>query len=262
MGDILLRLVHISDTHISHDAADGAEHEPYSTEEGARRLVQAINHLPFTPDLILHTGDVVYDPDVRRYELARAIFAELRAPVRYLPGNHDDSAMLQAVLLGQTPALPYDDTFEINGVQFIVVDSNQPVDADMPYSRLTEMQLARLERWCAAEDERPLIVATHHNVLRNGSAWWDGYMRMQNGDDFHRALLPARKRLLGVLHGHVHQTVQMVRDGIAYFATAAAWMQLEGYPDQAETGFDKAMRPGFNVISVTREQMYIRQVSL
>jgi Icc protein len=265
MTEILVRFVHLSDTHISHDPADGAGRAPYTPAENARRLVAAINALPFTPDFILHTGDVAYDPTPERYELARAIFAPLRAPIRYLPGNHDDTAMMQRLLMGREPIIPYDDTFEIQGVQFILVDSHQPVDVDMPYSRLNDAQLARLEALCSAHDTRPLVVATHHNVLPNGSPWWDGYMRMQNGEAFHRALLPARQRLLGVLHGHVHQHVQMVREGITYISSAAAWMSLEGYPDQAETGFDTAALPGFNVISIARTdtgaQMYVRAVS-
>ncbi len=263
MPDIALRFVHLSDTHIHADPAHGADSgrsdKPHSTHQGARALVEAVNRLPFQPDFILHTGDVAYDPDEAAYTAARDILAELKAPVYYVPGNHDDAAMLQRIVIGREPAIPYDYEFEINGIQLVIVDSNQPYEMDSPSSRLADAQIERLHAIARQPDSRPLIVATHHNILPIGIPWWDNYMRMQNGEEFHMALLPAQHRLLGVLHGHVHMQAQTLRDGISYTSAMSSWFHLDCQPGQTGTVFDLHAQPAFNVCTVAGRQMYIRQ---
>ena len=84
-------------------------------------------------------------------------------------------------------------------------------------------------------------------------------MRMENGEDFHRALLPARDRLRGVFFGHVHQNTDTLRDGILYVSTTSSWTQIFNYPGQIETENERAALPGFSVVTITREQTYIRR---
>jgi Icc protein len=259
MPEATLRFVHITDTHISADPNYGRDEQHGSPAVAARALVTTVNALPFQPDFILHTGDVAFDPDEASYQLAAEIFRPLKAPLYYLPGNHDSGEMLQRIVIEREPVLPCDDEFEVNGVQIITVDSNQPFEMDQPNSRIADAQIERLNRIAASNDSRPLLVATHHNVLPIGAPWWDRYMRMQNGEAFHMALLPARERLLGVLHGHVHMNVQIMRDGIAYIAGQSPWFSLHCAPDQQETKFDIQALPGFNVISIVGRQMFVRQ---
>ncbi|MCA9903722.1 MAG: metallophosphoesterase [Anaerolineae bacterium] len=256
MSDVLLRFIHLTDTHITADSSRGHPAQPWPPLAGAQRLIDAVKKLPFTPDFILHTGDVVYDPDEGDYRLARDLLAGLPAPVYYLPGNHDDPAMLQRVLIEREPTPTYDHEFEINGVQIVCLDSNRA--ADGPHTVVTEAQLAWLRARCPAEDLRPLIVATHHNVLPSGMPWLDDFMGMRNGEDLHAALLPARDRLRGVFHGHVHLVGQRARDGITYFSAASSWMQFQCHPGQIETIPDPIARPGFNEVVVMRDGMYVR----
>ena len=118
MPEIILTFVHLSDTHISSDPDYGRPETPHTTQQGARALVQQVNALPFKVDFILHTGDVVYDPELEPYHTARDILGQLQQPVYYVRGNHDYSAGLQRVLLGQDTAKdPFYYEFEVNGVQ-------------------------------------------------------------------------------------------------------------------------------------------------
>ena len=258
MTDVLLRFIHLTDTHLAADPALGHPLQPWSSAEGTLRLIKAVNQLPHMVDFVLHTGDVVYDPDENAYLLAREAFSGLRAPVYYMPGNHDDTAMLQKILIGRTPTPTYDHEFEVNGVQIVCLDSNHRLADNGPHTRVTEAQLEWLRARCNPDDPRPLIVATHHNVLPAGAPWLDDFMRMLNGEDFHAALLPARDRLRGVFHGHVHMVGQTVRDGITYFSAASSWMQFLCHPGQVETIPDPVARPGFNEVTVTREGMSVR----
>jgi 3',5'-cyclic-AMP phosphodiesterase len=85
-----LYFAHISDTHIG-PTADYNRHG-HSPLPCARRLVEIINTLPTRPDFVVHTGDVVTDPDPLSYQVAAEVFAKLEVPIYYVTGNHDTSA--------------------------------------------------------------------------------------------------------------------------------------------------------------------------
>jgi 3',5'-cyclic-AMP phosphodiesterase len=241
----LLHFVHVSDTHIHYDPVYGLDNVGKSALKGARALVDRLNSLPFTPDFILHTGDVAADALPGIDDTVRSVFGELNHPIRFLAGNHDPKHF------------PREREFEVNDVQFVCVDSNGP--AEPPRGFVTEPELTRLRRVCASDDDRPLVIATHHNVLPVGSPWYDEFMRMTNGEDFHRALLPARGRIRGVFFGHVHQDIETVRDGILYSAVSSSWCQFHAWPGQPLTVHDRGAQPGFNVVTISKDQTTIRR---
>jgi 3',5'-cyclic-AMP phosphodiesterase len=257
MPQTLLQFIHISDTHIHYDPTYQSSYE-YPSRKGAEALVEQLNTLPFTPDFVLHTGDVAYDPDPRAYEAVQEVLGKIRHPVIYLPGNHDDVLAMQQRLLGQAEVRkPLYDTFEINGVQIVCLDSNGPVEPPRGY--LHEEQLAWLRDLCSANDPRPLIVAVHHNPLPTGIPWLDDYMSIVNGEELHEALLPARDRLRGVFHGHIHQNVDILRDGILYTSALSSWCQFHAWPGQVDTIPDAGAEPGFNVVTISHNQTFIRR---
>lgn len=257
-SEILLRFVHISDTHISPDPAYTLPEADHTPMEGAKELVRQINALPFAPDFVLHTGDVTFDPVPDAYQTARAILEQIRYPIYYLVGNHDDRMLLQKTMLERSSIVtPFDYEFEFNGVQIVCLDSNGP--AKLPAGSLTMAQLEWLEGICKTPDPRPLVVAIHHNVLPIGAPFWDDFMRLSNGEDMHRVLLAARQRLRGVFFGHVHQATETYRDGILYSSVLSSWYQLHCWPGQANIQEDRGADSGFNVVTVTRDQTFIRR---
>ncbi len=258
MIEPILQFVHISDTHISADRDYGREHAPHSTQEGAEALVRELNALPFKPDFVLHTGDVAYDPDPSAYDTALAILRKIQYPVYYAAGNHDYSDELQRTMLGREDILPsFHYSFEANGVEIVVLDSNGP--AEPPRGFVDDEQLKWLEGICSTQDERPLVIAIHHNVLPVGVPWLDEYMRITNGDAVHRALLPGRHRIRGVFFGHVHQNISMYRDGILYTSVLSSWDQFHAWPGQVDTISDEGADLGFNIVTLTHDQTFIRR---
>jgi Icc protein len=260
VSDTILRFVHISDTHISSNPAYGRDHWQvgHTARQGAEALVEQLNNLPFRPDFILHTGDVAFDPDPSAYEAAREILGQIRYPVYYLAGNHDYPVELQRRMMNQAEInAPFYYALEVNGVQIVCLDSNGP--AEPPRGYVTEEQIAWLENICTTPDSRPLIVAVHHNILPVGVPWLDEFMRTTNGEAVHQALLPARERLRGVFFGHVHQNLDMYRDGVLYTSVNSSWVQFHAWPGQDKTIEDVAADPGFSVVTLTSEQTYIRR---
>jgi 3',5'-cyclic AMP phosphodiesterase CpdA len=77
-----VRLVQLSDTHISHRGGTPAGN--------LSLLVDYLNN-EVRPDLVIHTGDIVIadpDSDTDR-QAARRLLARIDAPLLVLPGNHD-----------------------------------------------------------------------------------------------------------------------------------------------------------------------------
>jgi hypothetical protein len=80
-------------------------------------------------------------------------------------------------------------------------------------------------------------------------------MLIQNGMDLHRALLPARDRLRGVFHGHVHQPMQTMRDGIVYTCAPSAFAAFSAWPTDVEHArMDPDFLPGYSFVHLLLEQ--------
>jgi Icc protein len=255
----LLRFVHISDTHYSSPEYD---HPPsrVDTRYGTQQLIRAVNKLPFTPDFILHTGDVAYDPRPEIYPEIKTLFAQFKAPLLYLPGNHDHNAALQTMLMErETPMLPLYYERDMNGVRMIFLDSNG--DAKPPAGQVSDEQLVWLRERIALDDARPILVFIHHPLIKTHfSEWYDVYMMTVNGDAVHEILRPAAARIRGVFHGHVHQNNLFFRDNILYSSTVSSWVQFFTMPGQdIKTLNDLESDPGFSVVSVTEESTIIQR---
>lgn len=253
-----LTFVHISDTHIHADPYYSKDYADVTPHAGALALVDAINTLPFEPDFVLHTGDVAYDPDPEAYSVCLSILQQIHYPVYYVAGNHDHSPTLQKVMLNRADPLPtLHYAFEANGIQVVCMDSNGP--ADPPAGYIVDEQLEWISGLCQAADERPMVIGIHHNVLDVGIPWLDNYMGVRNGMMFHEAILPARHRIRGVFFGHVHQNIEMIRDGILYSSCLSSWTQFQAYPGMTHTTSDQHAEPGFSVVHLTENQTFIRR---
>ncbi len=259
MSDVILTFVHISDTHINNDPSNHESNfAQYHSHQGAKALVQVIKDSPFHPDFVLHTGDVVFDPVLEAYDYARSIFSEIPYPIYYLAGNHDEHQSLQLDLIQTNHVVsPLHYEVEVNGVQIVCVDSNGP--AKVPAGNITPEQLTWLNKICTSNDERPLIIATHHNPLPVGVPWLDEWMRITNGEQFHNIILQARHRLRGVFYGHIHQNTSIYRDGVLYSSALSSWVQFHSFPGMTKTQSDTNARPGFSVVTLTQETTFIRR---
>lgn len=256
-----LYFAHISDTHFGPTAGFSRHgHNPLAC---ARRLVEVINHMPTRPDFVIHTGDVVSDPDPAAYRLAAETFAPLEVPIYFVNGNHDRAADIRRYMImgptedvGQEPGrLAY--AFECKGFRFLVLDARGPDEID-PQGLLPDSQLDLVAREAQPEGP-PLVVFVHFPVLPLNSIWMDENMLIINGEKLHQALRPAGNRLRGVFHGHVHQAMQTVRDGILYVSVASAFSQFAAWPDDVVTGYDPDHAPGYNFVHLLPGQTIIHQ---
>ena len=254
-----LYFAHISDTHIgpTPDLARHA-HIPYACTQ---RLIEILNTLPTKPAFVIHTGDVVNNPDPGAYPLAAELFAQLALPIYFVPGNHDDSAEMvkhlpfasDISLHPQTGKLDY--TFEVAGEQFLALDAALAPE-NSPHGGLSEAQLALLSQICTP-DGPPLTIFIHFPALPMNAPWMDKNMLLFNGLAFHKALLPAKERIRAVFHGHVHQPMQTMRDGILYVCAPSAFSQFNAWPADVDVRFDPDALPGFNFVHLLPDQLIV-----
>jgi Icc protein len=257
----LLNFIHISDTHYS---SPDYERPPsrFDPRHGLEALVRHLKTLPYTPNFILHTGDVAYDPYPEIYDELKGIFDSLPAEVLYLPGNHDHSGALQKTLMGrESVAWPLYYETERNGVRLLMMDSNGP-DVELPRGKITDDQLTWLEAKLNTDDDRPIIVAIHHPLLKIGSSdWYDDFMMTVNGEEAHAILKGAASKLVGVFSGHIHHRLTIHRDGVLYVAAPSSWTQFHIHPGQDIQTFNNLdADPGYNLVTVTDAGTFVQRI--
>lgn len=253
--------VHISDSHLG-PTAEYSRHG-FRPQPAVARAVALINALSTPPDFVIHTGDVVTDPDDASYRRAAKIFSELKVPLYFVTGNHDRAREIQRHMpLGPRQMLTKDPdvlsfVFEVKVYRFLVLDARGSDEID-PHGVLSEAQLDVVREEATAVGP-PLTIFMHFPVLPMNSVWMDINMLVLNGEALHQVLLPARDRLRGVFYGHVHQSMQTMRDGILYTAVPSLFAQFTAWPNDADIREDPDYLPGFNFVHLLPDQTIIHQ---
>jgi 3',5'-cyclic AMP phosphodiesterase CpdA len=190
-----LRFVQVTDTHL------GSEEQNART----RRTVDAINRLSLPIECVVHTGDIAANGlnDTSALGVATSLFAALRVPAHWLPGNHDilrrDAA---AAVSAYTNAFgPLCSQAEYHGVVFLFL-------CDEPLRTTQRMPgydpLAALEAALGLSGAKPVIVFIHsppvddffNNRMRPG---WPA----ANRERFTRLVNSANVK--AVVAGHFHR---------------------------------------------------------
>ena len=251
-----MRFIHLTDTHLGPRPDYQIEGHATPTLPNVEAVIREINELPFEPDFILHTGDVVDDRSEAAYRLAKPVFEKLTAPIYYVVGNHDDGDTMQRVLLGRTGSPSRFDYYgEIGGVALAVFETRGPVD---PGGTLTPSQFVAIRELCRPEGP-PLIIAIHHQPIPLDVTWLDLRMPLDCGPEFLDAIAPARERIRGVFFGHVHRSFQVMRDGILFSSAMSACAQITGWPNSATPIPNPDELPGFSIVTITETETIVRQ---
>ncbi|WP_297417689.1 metallophosphoesterase [Thermococcus sp.] len=147
----MLRIAHISDTHIT----GGEAYKSYAYD----LIVNEINRGSF--DFVIHTGDITNQGLREEYERASYELKKIQKPLIVLPGNHDVRNVgyeLFEELIG-----PRNGVFEFKDGVVIWVDSTIP---DLSDGRIGGRKFRWLkERLEEHSDRRFKIVAAHHHLV-------------------------------------------------------------------------------------------------
>ena len=264
----MLEVIHISDTHFGPDRS--------LTIRGANAfdrsiaLVEAINALSFVPDFVVHSGDVVDDPDPAAYALAAEVFSALKAPVYFATGNHDDVSMMREALdFGPfrllVPADAEQLCYRLTGgivdeLEFFVMDGKVPQE-EGPHGFLSANQIEAVLGEISGV--RPVAVFVHYPLTPIGSGWIDKHLLITNGEIFQDALAAkAGKQLRGIFSGHLHRGLQLYRGGILQSGVSSPACEFTAGPDDDFCDFLSGGPIPFNHITFTADATMVKSYSL
>ncbi|MDJ0754070.1 MAG: metallophosphoesterase [Ardenticatenaceae bacterium] len=252
--------IHMSDTHIG-PTRDYQLHG-YQSWPAAKRAVELIRTFTHRPDFVIHTGDVVTDPDPVSYQIAAELLGELDIPLYFAVGNHDTARDIKRFLphgphepLGEDPER-HIYTFWVKGCEFMVLDGRAADELD-PQGWLGDPQLDLLREKVSEDGEAPLTIFVHFPAFPLNSPWFDKNMLLIDGSKLHDVLIGGRRPIRGVFHGHIHMPLHTLRDGLLYSSAASTFANFAAWPNVNEPVFLDE-QPGFTFVQQLANQSLIR----
>jgi Icc protein len=192
----------ISDCHLSADPQQ--EYRGIKPHKNLKILMHKVKAAQ--PDLILASGDLSEDGTRASYRFLQQYLHIENVPVLALPGNHDDAERLA-------------ETYPDSPVGNISVSGHGPwqiirLNSCLPgkhEGRLSERALADLEQLLGNGDQKPRLIAVHHQPVSTGSPWIDKYPLLE--PEIFLNLVDRSNEVKAVLWGHVHQEFASERNG-------------------------------------------------
>ncbi|ACO80471.1 cyclic 3,5-nucleotide monophosphate metallophosphodiesterase [Azotobacter vinelandii CA] len=212
--DSSLLVVQLTDSHLFADAE--ARLLGMQTQDSLQRVVELVRREQPRIDLVLASGDISQDGSADSYARFLRICAPLAAPLRWLPGNHDDPEVLARA--GGECRQP---VVDLGDWRLVLLDSVLPgavpgfLDAD---------ELARLERALVEAPGRHHLVCLHHHPVSVGCQWMES-IGLRNAEALF-AVLDRFPQVRALLWGHVHQEFDRMRRGVRLLASPSTCVQF------------------------------------
>jgi len=218
-----LEVLQITDTHL-YESSSGCL-LGVNTEQALQTAIDDVLADKRPPDLVLATGDLVHDGSVNGYRRIHKHFMRLNAPVRCLPGNHDEGNALRKYL--QNEQICWKNETAQGNWLFVFLDSTI---ANSDYSHLDDAELQRLDRTLREHPDHHALICLHHQPVLMGSRWLDT-MAVDNPDSFFE-VVDRYEQVRGILWGHVHQHFETSRNDVLLMATPSTCAQFAPQSDE------------------------------
>ncbi|QAY82862.1 3',5'-cyclic-AMP phosphodiesterase [Pseudomonas arsenicoxydans] len=210
-------LVQLSDSHLFADA--NGTLMGMNTRDSLQKVIELVRLQQPRIDLIIASGDLSQDGTLESYQLFRDLTRQLDAPARWIPGNHDEprimaEAAIQSALL--------ESVVDVGNWRVTLLDSAVP--GSVP-GYLQDEQLQLLARSLSEAPERHHLVCFHHHPVSIGCAWMEP-IGLRNPEALF-AVLDRFPQVRAVLWGHVHQEVDLERNGVRLIASPSTCIQFE-----------------------------------
>lgn len=187
---------------------------------------QVLSHLPIeTIDRILLTGDIAQDASASAYEQLITMLKPLGLPFHWVPGNHDNAALMAEIAQVHGGGLG-DKVIEAGQWRVILLDTSVPGQV---HGELSEGELDHLSNELARAEalNQFCLVCLHHNPVP-GTSEWMLEIGLKNVDQLQLSLAPYQQRVKAVLFGHIHQNIDHTgEDGIRYICTPSTSIQFK-----------------------------------
>lgn len=241
-----MKIVHLSDLHISYEGNEIWETDTLSHFKHAVEIIGKISNI----DAIIITGDLSNDGSRWSYEYIYKTLKQLNIPTLCCPGNHDNIEMMSMMNLNIFHTNNYETN--INGYDLLILNSTIP---EMSRGMFSEDDMSWIERRLE-NSQNPTIIAFHHPCVDPGG--WLNRKLLENRNDFVQLVSKYRNVKL-VLYGHIHYNIQHLINGCCYSAAPSIGFAF----DKDLPKFQIASgQEGFNLISITENEIKIETIIL
>ena len=199
-----ITVAQITDSHLKREPSAG-DHSP---DEMLRRAVELVAQAQ--PDVLLLTGDIADDGSTEALERVAQAVKVLGVPVLATSGNHDDPAVVTAVL-GAV------DEMSIGGWRLLLADTA------IPETQWGRIDVPDLLRRLGPDIGVPTLLALHHPPISTSTHPW---MQLQGGPELATALA-ARGDVRVVLSGHLHEAFNVVLGGVSYIGCSSTFYSIK-----------------------------------
>ncbi len=220
-ADRPLRIAQISDCHL------GAETDfclagvrPYrSFHEVLDRLRLEASNI----DHILVTGDIAAKGVAPAYQLFSLGMRSLGLPYNWLPGNHDEFALME-----HHSQLPdFEPVVAVGAWRLLCLNTAVPGQVG---GYLDEQQLMEIEAMLEACADHPVALFMHHPPTAVGCRWLDR-QQVANGDAL-AAVVRRHRAVKALFCGHVHQASQVEFAGLPLYSSPSTCFQFAPGSDE------------------------------
>ncbi|MCV7444777.1 metallophosphoesterase [Mycobacterium paraense] len=205
-----LRFAQISDSHIGFS---GPPNPDVTTTFG--HAIDEINNLGYTPDFVIHTGDLTHLSSPEQFDQVKQMMTKLQTPhIFTVPGEHDsvdDGGQKYRSVFGAGTRGDGWYSFDIAGVHVIALVNTLNLKK---LGHLDTDQLAFVEKDVAGlSNDTPIIVFSHIPLFAMYPDWGWGT------DDAAQALsYLSRFSSVTCLNGHVHQLFSKTEGNVTFYS--------------------------------------------
>src|SRR5271168_4046570 len=210
VGRPTLRFAQVSDSHIGFTGAPNP-----NVADTFGHAIDRINNLGYTPDFVIHTGDLTHLSSPDQFDQVKQMMTGLRTPhVFTVPGEHDsvdDAGQKYRSVFGAGTRGDGWYSFDIAGVHVIALVNT------LNLKKLGHLGVDQLEfvakDVAALPSDTPIIVFSHIPLFAMYPNWGWGT------DDATEALSHLRRfSSVTCLNGHVHQVFSKTEGNVTFYS--------------------------------------------
>ncbi len=206
-----IRIIQISDCHLSSD--DQQQWFNRHPDQYLERVIHYINNYEHDASVILATGDLSHDGSEKSYVKLAEYFSQLKNKVYAIAGNHDDSHNMDKYLNLVSH-------FTKDNWLFLMLDTHVTSEE---YGMLSQQALAYADEILSKHPDKYIFISMHHPAIHIDCAWIDK-INLLNSQDF-MALVSHHNNIKAITSGHVHQSHELIIDGVAFFTCPSSCHQ-------------------------------------
>ncbi len=250
-----IKITQITDTHLYGEPSGTLL--KMNTNETLGHVLELVKANEDGIDLVLATGDITQDASEQSYVNFLKIVASLNSPFRWIPGNHDNAAVMQRIAEGTEAN---EKTAQLNNWLIILLDSSV---LGQVHGKLTKTEIKFLTSVLRAAEKDDSIehclITMHHNPVPGNSAWMKD-IGLENGEEFFEAI-KISKKVRSLLYGHIHQELDFEHEGIRCMCTPSTCIQFK--PNVTSFSLDR-VNPGYRSLQLYSDgsiESVVRRVS-